>query len=290
MVPGQRRDRHRRRIGRVEPQDFRDLGAGRGLARDRHPIDRGHHLAPGFVGRRGPGRCRGSAPTQRRWRARVPRRVRGQRRKVVLAGLAFSSRLHEDRGTPLAHQQVAAVVVADDRRHDRDRRRLTCRRRRTAASAARRPCGGCRPRWRKAAAESMRPRGVRWTRPCWMRKGSTISSIASRGSDSAAAIVSMPTGPPPKLSAIRLEIAPVERVEAERIDLEPARAPGRRPWRRSPRPSRPSAKSRTRRRSRVAMRGVPRERRAISVLPASVRLAPRMRAPRRTMCSSSCTS
>jgi hypothetical protein len=44
--------------------------------------------------------------------------------------------------------------------------------------------------------ESMRPRGVRCTSPCWMRNGSTISSMASRGSDSAAAIVSTPTGPP----------------------------------------------------------------------------------------------
>ena len=63
---------------------------------------------------------------------------------------------------------------------------------------------------------------MRWTKPCWIRKGSTISSIASRGSDSAAAMVSIPTGPPPKLRAIRLEIAAVELVEAERIDLEPA--------------------------------------------------------------------
>ena len=36
-----------------------------------------------------------------------------------------------------------------------------------------------------------------------------ISSMASRGSDSAAAMVSTPTGPPPKLSAIAIEIAPV---------------------------------------------------------------------------------
>ena len=70
--------------------------------------------------------------------------------------------------------------------------------------AAAGPDGAARPRWRKACGVSRRPRGVRWTKPCWMRKGSTISSIASRGSESAAAMVSMPTGPPPKLSAIRL--------------------------------------------------------------------------------------
>ena len=63
---------------------------------------------------------------------------------------------------------------------------------------------------------------MRWTKPCWIRKGSTISSIASRGSESAAAIVSMPTGPPPKLSAISVEIAAVQLVEAAWVDFEAA--------------------------------------------------------------------
>ncbi len=49
-----------------------------------------------------------------------------------------------------------------------------------------------------------------------------MSSIASRGSESAAAIVSTPTGPPPKLTAIALEIAPVHLVEADRVDVEQA--------------------------------------------------------------------
>ena len=47
-----------------------------------------------------------------------------------------------------------------------------------------------------------------------------MSSMASRGSDRPAAIVSIPTGPPPKLSAIIVEIATVELIEAERIDLK----------------------------------------------------------------------
>jgi len=42
-----------------------------------------------------------------------------------------------------------------------------------------------------------RARGVRWRKPFWIRNGSMISSIASRGSESAAAMVSIPTGPPP---------------------------------------------------------------------------------------------
>ena len=57
--------------------------------------------------------------------------------------------------------------------------------------------GSARPRWRKACEVNSRPRGVRWMKPFWIMNGSMISSIASRGSDSAAAIVSIPTGPPP---------------------------------------------------------------------------------------------
>src|SRR5690606_23054159 len=58
------------------------------------------------------------------------------------------------------------------------------------------PCGTILPRCWKAMAVSMRPRGVRWMNPCCSRYGSTISSMASRGSLRAAAMVSMPTGPP----------------------------------------------------------------------------------------------
>ena len=47
-----------------------------------------------------------------------------------------------------------------------------------------------------------------------------ISSMASRGSESAAAMVSTPTGPPPKLTAIAVEIAPVHHVEADGVDVE----------------------------------------------------------------------
>ena len=48
-----------------------------------------------------------------------------------------------------------------------------------------------------------------------------MSSMASRGSDSPAAMVSMPTGPPPKFECDHREIAAVELVEAERVDLQP---------------------------------------------------------------------
>ena len=65
------------------------------------------------------------------------------------------------------------------------------------------------------------------------------------------------------------EIAPVELVEAERIDLQPRqRLVGDRARRHAPSPA-TAAKSRTRRSSRPAMRGVPRARRAISSAPSS---------------------
>src|SRR5262249_19451465 len=67
----------------------------------------------------------------------------------------------------------------------------------TRANGAGSRRGSTRPRWRKAWLVSRRPRGVRWMKPCWIRYGSMISSMASRGSDNAAAMVSMPTGPPP---------------------------------------------------------------------------------------------
>ena len=57
--------------------------------------------------------------------------------------------------------------------------------------------GGSSRRCRQASRVSSRPRGVRCSRPCCSRNGSTTSSSVSRCSDSAAASVSTPTGPPP---------------------------------------------------------------------------------------------
>src|SRR5262249_38286586 len=35
--------------------------------------------------------------------------------------------------------------------------------------------GSARPRWRNACEVKSRPRGVRWTKPCWIRNGSMMS-------------------------------------------------------------------------------------------------------------------
>ena len=116
-----------------------------------------------------------------------------------------------------------------------------------------------------------------------------ISSMASRGSDSAAAMVSMPTGPPPKRGGDGGEVLAVHLVEADRIDVEEAqRAVGDRP--RHGGGALDEGEVAHALSSRPAMRGVPRERLAISLAPSSLMPMPSTRAPRLTICSSSSTS
>ena len=66
---------------------------------------------------------------------------------------------------------------------------------------------------------SRRPRGVRCNSPCWSRYGSTTSSRVSRCSESAAA-----ASDADRAAAVALgdgpEIAPVQAVQAEMVDLE----------------------------------------------------------------------
>src|SRR5215469_7157060 len=62
--------------------------------------------------------------------------------------------------------------------------------------------GGFRPKCRYEARVTMRPRAVRTRYPCCMRNGSVTSSSVPRSSPSAAARLSMPTGPPSKRSMI----------------------------------------------------------------------------------------
>ena len=49
---------------------------------------------------------------------------------------------------------------------------------------------------------AMRPRAVRIRKPCWIRYGSITSSSVPRSSPTAAAMLSMPTGPPSNFSMI----------------------------------------------------------------------------------------
>src|SRR6266496_4654241 len=68
-------------------------------------------------------------------------------------------------------------------------------------SAAAPGVGGVSPKCRYDNAVATRPREVRWRKPCWIRNGSSTSSIVSRSSPIAAARLSMPTGPPANLSS-----------------------------------------------------------------------------------------
>ncbi|GJE15279.1 hypothetical protein FOHLNKBM_6362 [Methylobacterium longum] len=116
-----------------------------------------------------------------------------------------------------------------------------------------------------------------------------MSSMASRGSDSAAPIVSMPTGPPPNERAISPRYL-------RSITSSPAPSTSSSCSARSAiarvtvSASATIAKSRTRRSRRPAIRGVPRARRAISLAPSADIPSPRTRAPRATICSSSSIS
>ena len=112
----------------------------------------------------------------------------------------------------------------------------------------------------------MRPRGVRCRNPFCTRKGSYTSSIVSASSPTAAAMVPTPTGPPSNFSMIarRIRASISSRPNSSTSSIASAsRATSRVMW--------PCAftcaKSRTRRSSRLATRGVPRARRASSCAP-----------------------
>ena len=123
-----------------------------------------------------------------------------------------------------------------------------------------------------------------------MRNGSYTSSTVSSGSLDADRQRLEPDRSAAEALAQRAEHGPVDLVEAELVDAEqrPARRAAAAP---STTPSaRTSAKSRTRRSRRLAMRGVPRARRAISAAPVRRRRRRRgCRPPRPTMASRSST-
>src|ERR1044072_4786379 len=104
-----------------------------------------------------------------------------ERGDIALAGIAFAARLHEDRGPALADKQYASIFVADQRRDDADNiaghSSFSEKRPNWPGSRA----GSGKPRCWNARAVSSRPRGVRCRKPFWIRNGSMMSSIASRG-------------------------------------------------------------------------------------------------------------
>ena len=156
-------------------------------------------------------------------------------------------------------------------------------RRRTVAARRRPMCS-------YAASSATRPRGVRAIIPWVMRNGSYTSSTVSGCSPTLIATVDRPTGPPVELDAQRGEDRPVDLVEAAVVDTEQCQPVAGdlgvdRTRRRGPR------RSRARRRSRrLAMRGVPRDRRAISHAPSASISTSRIPAARSTIACSSLVS
>ena len=113
---------------------------------------------------------------------------------------------------------------------------------------------------------AIRPRGVRFRNPCCIRYGSSTSSIVSRSSLMAAARLSTPTGPPSNFSITDksnfLSITSRPMLSTSSI----VSAESATTWLIVP-SALTSAKSRTLRKSLLTIRGVPRERIAISVAP-----------------------
>ena len=99
--------------------------------------------------------------------------------------------------------------------------------------------------------------------PCWIRYGSVTSSMVLGDSQRAAEIVSRPTGPPPKSSLIapRYFLSSASRPSGSTCSWFKDCSAVSKVTIRSPLML---EKSHTRRKSRKAIRGVPRERRAIS--------------------------
>ena len=142
------------------------------------------------------------------------------------------------------------------------------------ARSSRPGAGADRPRCAQAAGVATRPRGVLAIRPARTRNGSATTSTVSASSPTATASVDSPTGPPPNLPHQRRQHGRGRAGRGRSRRPRTARAPPwRAAWLTTPSP-RTSAKSLTRRSSRLAIRGVPRDRPAISSAPSSRSVTP----------------
>src|SRR6266704_2284885 len=133
--------------------------------------------------------------------------------------------------------------------------------------------GGTRPRWVQAAGVATRPRGVLAISPARTRNGSATTSTVSASSPTTTASVESPTGPPPKRRTRAVSTARSSRSRPLSSTSYSSSAVLAAALLTTPSP-RTSAKSLTRRSSRLAILGVPRERLAISSAPSSRRVTP----------------
>ena len=174
----------------------------------------------------------GGPRTPRRGRARAPASAKPSARSHSVRARSMNLQVVgvvDDAGgvgvlVVNAHREARRVASAGGRRLRRAR--LTG----TGPAAAPRP-GGARPKWRYASAVAMRPRGVRCRKPCWIRYGSSTSSIVSRSSPIAAARLSTPDRAAVELVEHRLQQLAVHRRRGRWRRRRASSAPRRRPSR-----------------------------------------------------------
>src|SRR5699024_1502768 len=147
-------------------------------------------------------------------------------------------------------------------------------------------CGAAIPRCSNAVAEATLPRGVRSMNPSRTRKGSATVSTVSGSSPMATASVVSPAGPPPNLRHNASSTARSSRSRPRGSTSKTSRAAIAASRSSTPVP-RTCAQSCTRRSSRLAILGVPRERAAIWAAASSCRSTPSSRAERLSTSSSS---
>ena len=193
MRTGRQRARRRRPASRALRQhgSSRRTSCGRrGGSRRVHDFDRHVEASLNRAGCRSRSRSDGRR-TRRRARARM--RQRKAERRQPLGARA----LHELEVVGVVDDAggVGVLVVNADGKRKGCRLSLGGRGPRRLRSAASGRSGGTTARWRCGRAS------VRCRKPCWMRYGSSTSSIVSRSSPIAAARLSTPTGPPPNLSS-----------------------------------------------------------------------------------------
>ena len=109
------------------------------------------------------------------------------------ASSSSSTQLHDEAGAE--HQVEEGMIAGISSGSPRNRSSASATASRQAAAAA--PAGRSAGRRVRVA---MRPRAVRIRKPCWMRNGSSTSSMVPRSSPMAAARDSTPTGPPSNFS------------------------------------------------------------------------------------------
>src|SRR5262245_6434462 len=197
MVARERGERQIRQCLRIDPQHLFNLRSRFDGAFDVDGVHRGAHLKTRLVGCCAIELAKCLRAIDHHATAQFFGNLAREGGHIVFAGVALAARLHESEGPALADQQDTSISVADQSGHYTNHLPGHSSSPEKSPNWAGSRAGSGKPRCWKANPVSRRPRGVRCRKPFWIKNGSMMSSIASRGSDSAAARVSTPTGPPP---------------------------------------------------------------------------------------------